>query len=364
MPFERVALSDIVDRVIADFQTRITGATSLLRNSVIKVMARVYAGAVHLLYGYLQYQSKQLFITTADTVALDRFAAEYGMSRTAAIKATGSGQATGTTGTIIPASSQLRSNAGNIYLTDAAATIAGGVATLAFTAQTAGDDANDDASITLRFITPIVGVNTTVTVDANGITGGTDQETDAALRSRVLSRKRYPPHGGAEHDYEAWAKEVSGVTRAWALPQYHGPGTIGVAFVRDNDDDILPSATERAAVEAYITSHTDPSTGKTVGVPVTAEPGFFVVELKAYDIDFEINIYPNTSAVQTAVIAALNALILRDGGPAETLYLSRISEAISLVSDEERHSIVSPAADVTAPTNRVHTLGTITFNSY
>ena len=41
--------------------TRIEGGTSLLRRSVLKVMARVYGGVVHLLYEFLDYHSKQLF---------------------------------------------------------------------------------------------------------------------------------------------------------------------------------------------------------------------------------------------------------------------------------------------------------------
>ena len=57
-------------------------------------------------------------------------------------------------------------------------------------------------------------------------------------------------------------------------------------------------------------------------------------------------------------------LILRDGGPGETLYLSRIDEAISLATGEEKHRLDVPVADVTASTGQVHVLGTITFGDY
>lgn len=364
MGFQRPTLTEIVARATSDFQSRITGATSLFRRSTLKVLSKVLSGIAHQLYGYLDFQADQLFIGSADSERLNDIADEYGIVRTAAVEAIGTGQATGTNGITIPEGTELRATSGQKYDTDADVTIAGGVATLAFTAQLAGADGNDDPAITLTFTSPIAGVNSTVTVGADGITGGADEETDDALRERVLARKRQPPHGGAYFDYEAWALEVSGVTRVWTFPQYQGIGTIGVAFVRDGEASIIPNATQRVAVRAYIVEHADPGTGLTIGCPVTAEPGLFIIELQLLAVNFEIGLYPNTVAVQNAVTNGLTALILREGGPGETIYLSEISEAISLANGEERNRLVSPVANVTAAVNQVHTLGTITFTSY
>ncbi len=367
MPFSRSSLQVIVNRIVSDFQTRITGATSLLRRSVLNVIARVNAGIFHLLYEYLDYQARQIFAVTADEAGLEAIASEYGITRNAAVEAIGSGETAGISinGTVIPAGTELQSTDGQVYTTDDDETIAGGVATLDFTASVAGEDGNDDAGVILSFVSPIVGVNTSVTVDSDGISGGSDEETDNALRERVLTRKRQPPHGGANFDYGVWALENSGVTRTWTFPQYQGAGTIGVAFVRDDDSDsIIPNSTERDIVKAYIIEHEDPGTGKTVGIPVTAEPGLFIIELTLLSVDFQIDIYPNTPAVQLAIQENLEDLILRDGGPGETLYLSRIDEAISLADGEERHRIDAPVVDTTAGTERVHVLGTITFGDY
>jgi uncharacterized phage protein gp47/JayE len=364
MPFQRDSLQTIIDRIVADFQTRITGANSLLRRSVLGVVARVTAGAVHLLYEYLDFQARQIFATTADEAGLDAHANEYGVTRKAATYAIGSGQATGTTGTVIPAGSELSFSDGRIYTIDTEVTIVGEAATVDFTAEEAGTDGNEDGGAVLSFVSPIAGITTAVTVDVDGITGGTDQESDDDLRDRVLTRKRQPPHGGAYFDYETWALEVSGVTRAWSVPQYQGIGTIGVSFVRDNDTNIIPDAVQRAAVRAYIVEHEDPATGLTIGCPVTAEPGLFIIELTALTVNIEVALYPNTSTVQDAVESNLADLILQDGGPGNTLYLSRISEAISLAVGEERHSLTAPVADITAATNQIHVLGTVTFTTY
>lgn len=364
MPFTRLTLQEIVDRITSDFQTRITGATSLLRRSVLRVIARVNAGAFHLLYEYLDYQARQLFVSTADEAGLEAIASEYGITRNAAVKAVGSGSVTGTNGVTIPAGSQLTSTNDQTYETDEDVTISAGTGTVDFTALIAGEDGNDDAGITLTFVSPIAGVSTTLTVDGDGIYNGTDEESDDNLRERVLLRKRYPPHGGAYFDYEVWALEVSGVTRAWAFPQYMGVGTIGLAFVRDDDTSIIPNSTQMAEVRAYIVEHEDPETGLTVGCPVAAEPGLIMITLEQQSVDFEISIYPNSSAVRSAVENVLSDLIERKGGPGETIYLSEVREAISLATGEEYHDLVSPVADVTAATNKVHVLGTVTFTSY
>jgi uncharacterized phage protein gp47/JayE len=364
LPFSRPSLQDLVDRITTDFQTRIDGADSILRRSALRVIAKVNAAAIHLLYGFLDFQANQLFATTADTTGLDTIAAEYGVDRRAAAQATGSGTATGTNGINIPAGTELQNSDSVKYTTDAAATIAGGVATIAFTAVEGGTDGNDDASVVITFSSPIAGIDSNFTVDSNGITGGTDLETDSSLRGRVLLRKRKPPHGGAEYDYEAWALEVSGVTRVWGFSNIDGPGSIGLAFVRDDDSTIIPNATQRQAVRDYIVEHTDPGSGETVGIPVTAEPGFRIVELFELEVDLEIDISPNTAAVQTAIENELESLILNSGGPEQTLYLSKIGEAISLAAGESHHRLDSPTADITAANNQLHVLGTITWGSY
>lgn len=364
MPFTRSTLSEIVERIVADFQTRITGATSLLRRSVLRVIARVNAGAFHLLYEYLDYQARQLFVSTADSAGLEAIASEYGLSRTAAIPAVGSAAVTGTNGVVIPAGSILQTSDGRKYETDANVTIAGGIGTLEITATEAGEDGNDDPGISLTFVSPIAGVSTTATVDSDGLYDGADEESDDDLRARVLMRKRQPPHGGASFDYETWALEYSGVTRAWCIPLYMGVGTVGIAFVRDGDASIFPNATQLAEVLAYIVQHTDPGSGEIVGCPVTAEPGLFMISLTPLSVDFNVSIYPNTSAQQTLVEEALEDMILRLGGPEETIYLSDIAEALSLVENMGYFRINSPVADVTATSTELHVMGTVVFSAY
>lgn len=364
MPFTRPSLNEIVDRVQSDLLARIDGANSLLRRSVIKVFGYVFAGVCHLLYGYLDYIKNQIFASYADTEYLDIIGAEYGVTRNAASKASGSGSTTGTNGTVIPISTELISDDGVVYETDAEQTVAAGTATLDFTAKDAGADGNDDASITLTFVSPISGLSSTLTVDADGIAGGADEEEDDDYRQRILWRKQHPPKGGCEADFIAWMKEISGVTRVWVFSEYAGSGTVGIAFTRDNDTDIIPSAAQRTSAEEYLVEHTDPTTGETVGVPVTCEPGLQMIALAEQSVNFTIAIYPNTTAVQNEIEAELENLFYNEGGPGQTIYLSQISEAISKASGEERHAVTVPATDQTFDQDKVPTVGTITWSSY
>lgn len=364
MAFNRPSLTTIYERIITDFETRISGVGTLLRRSVLRVMARVYAGAVHTLWGYLDYMSKQLFIATAEGDNLDYRAAEYGVARNSGDYAEGSITVTGTNGVVIPAGTQWQSDAGIVYASIEDSTIAAGTAIVNIKAVTKGNDGNEEAATILTIVASLENVSTSATVGADGLYGGSDEETDDELRNRTLIKKRNAPHGGAQHDYVNWMLEYSGVTRAWVFPLYMGAGTVGCAFVRDNDLTIIPNGDEINEVKDYLTSHTDPVTGETVGIPVTALPGLFMLDLTALSMDFIIKIYPNTSAVQSAIQGELEDLILRDGGPGETIYRSRIIEAIGLAVGEEYSELVSPIIDITASQTQIHTLGTITYADY
>lgn len=364
MPFDRPTLTEIDSRISSNISTLVTGGANLLRRSVLKILAKVFAGAVHLLYSYLGFQAEQLHVTTADVEGLEDIADEYGINRQDATYATGTATATGTNDIEIPISTELQTESGVKYTVDESITIASGTATLSLTASEAGEDGNQDGSISLTFISPISGVDTSVTVSSSGLVSGTNEETDDELRNRVLRRKQFPPYGGCEYDYKQWMLEYSGVTRAWAFSGYQGDGTVGCTFMMDNSTPSIPTTAILDLVEAYIIEHVDPISGRTVGIPIGAVNGLFMIELTAQPLNMSIGIYPNTSAVQNDINDELDDLILREGGPGETIYLSDILIALSRVSSLERFNLLSPVSNISANTDKIHTLGTITFSDY
>lgn len=368
MSFTRPTLQQIIDRIASDFVAKITGSTTLALRSVLLIMARAYAGAVHGLYGYLDNQSKELFITTAtgNDVGgqLDTHGTEFGVLRNIPTYATGSITCSGTVGINIPAGSALTSPSGNRYTTNALAVIGGGGTVLvAVTCDTAGSVGNDSAGVVLVFSSPIVNVNSSTTVDANGLAGGSDMETDDAYRVRLLARKQNAPHGGSSADLIAWMKEVDGVTRAWTSNSYMGAGTVLCAFVMDAQSPITPNSTQVSDMVNYLTSHVG-TDGQAYGVPVTMLPAMFVAAPLLHSVDMSIAITPNTSDVQWAVTNAMIDYLYADGNMGSTLYRSQMSQAISGATGLTAHTIITPASDVVLAYNQIAVLGSITWSTY
>ncbi len=367
MPWTTPTLSEIVTRIETDFESRVTGASvPLLRRSVLRVKARVYGGAIYLIYQFLNFLKDQLFATTADTENLEIQGAEFGITRKAATYAVGNITCTGTAGTTISEGTQLQTADGQVYAVDGDTIIGSlGTATVAVTATISGTDGNQAAGATLTFVTPIIGVTSTAIVATGGLEDGLDEEDDEDLRDRILTRKRQPPHGGAEFDYEMWALEVSGVTRAWSFPQHMGMGTVGVAFVRDDDPvTIIPNTTQIAEVKSHIIEHTDDLTGDTVGIPIGAQVGLFMITLIPDTINWQIDIYPNTVTVQNSVTAQLESLIIEKGGPGETIYENDQVAAINNATGIIAFRINTPGADLTSAVRKVPTMGDVVFGDY
>lgn len=349
MAFTRITVKQLQDRIRADIKSRLPGTDPSLRKTVVGALADTHAGAVHGLYGLLDWLARQILPDTAEAENLERHADIYKFTRIAATPATGSVSFTGTNGTVIPAGTELQRSDGALYTTNALATIAVGVATAAVTASAAGAAGNTVAAAPLTLTSPIAGVNSTATVATGGLTAGADIETDDSLRARLLARLRETPQGGSVADYLRWALEVSGVTRAWCFPLEGGAGTVTLRFVRDNDASIIPDAAEIAAVQSYINERR----------PVTA--AFTAAAPASVPLNLTIALTPNTVAVQTAVAAGLADLIKREAYPGATLLLSHIREAISLAAGETNHVLTVPAADVVYTNSQIGALGTITW---
>ncbi|NKB37846.1 MAG: baseplate J protein [Gammaproteobacteria bacterium] len=350
MPFIRPALQDLIDRAIADIESRLPGTDARLLRSNLNVLARVHSGAAHSLYGYLDWIAKQILPDTAEAETLERIASIWGLSRKVAGQATGSITFTGTDASVIPISTTVQRSDGVEFTTDAEGTIASGTASVAITAVEGGTNSNTAAASSVSLSSPISGVNSQATVDAGGIANGIDTETDDALRARLLERIQEPPHGGASFDYIAWAKEISGVTRAWVYPLEGGDGTVAVRFVvDDHETSLIPDAAKVTEVNDHIQLQRPVTAVVTVAAPV------------AVPLNFSIDITPSDQTIKDAVQAELEDMLLRDAEPGGAILLSRIREAVSLAAGETDNDVTVPAADVAHATGDMATMGVITW---
>lgn len=344
MPFETPTLPTLISRTAADL------ASDALRQSDAQVLSRTISGAAYGLYGYLNWIAKQILPDTADAVTLERQALlRLETPRIPAKSATGSASFLASAGSVLDANLVVQASDGRQYRVVDAITPGSGINTAQLEAVDGGILGNAAAGLTLKLVQPVTGIDETFTVLAPGITGGSNQESVESLRSRVIRSYQVIPHGGDADDYVTWALECAGVTRAWTVKNYLGPGTVGVFFVRDGDASIIPDANEIATVKSYIDTK----------APVTAEVIVLAPVLKA--VNYTIKLTPDTTVVRAAVAGELTDLHEREAGLGDTLLISHIREAISSAQGEVDNVVGSPVNDVTARPNELLTVGAITW---
>lgn len=340
MPFETPSLPVLINRTQGDL------AGDSLRQSDAQVLARTLSGAAFGLYGYLDWIADQILPDTADDTTLERIAAlRLHQPRKAAQAASGSVSYTAAAGAVLDAGTLLQTSDGRSYTVTVGGTTSGGTNIAPIQALDAGSLGNGDAGLTLFPVQPVQGIGNTFTVLDPGLSGGVAAESIESLRARVISSYRIIPNGGSAADYETWALECPGITRAWCRGSYLGPGTVGLFVMRDDDPVPLPDDGQLALVQAYI----DPLR------PVTAE--LHVLAPVLVPVIYTLRLIPDTTAIRAAVQAELQDLHDREAGLGETLLLTHIAESISSASGEQDHLLVSPSADVPAATNQLLTFG-------
>lgn len=348
--FARPTLAELINRTLADTTSRLS-ADELLRRADAEVLARVLAGAAHGLYGYIDWLSRQILPDSSESEWLERHASLWlAEGRKPAAVATGAVSFTGISGSVVPAGTVLTTAGGVQVATVAEVTLSAGAGTAAAESVIAAAAGNLVAGTPLTLVSPIAGVQSVAAVASGGLTGGAGIEDDEALRARVIARIRQPPQGGCAYDYEAWALQVEGVTRAWVYPQELGLGTVTVRFVRDDDANMIPDAGEVATVQAHIDALR----------PVTAQ--VTVVAPVAVPLDITITgLVPDTAAVRAAIQAEVTDLLRREAVPGGAILISRLREAISIAAGESDHVLTSPTVNITHATGELAVLGGITW---
>ena len=304
-----------------------------------------------------------------------------------------------------------------------------------------GDDTNLDAGEKLKLQSPIVNVDDTLNVDFGAVGGGSEQETDASLRARMLERIQNPVAHFNGSDIINKAKEVSGVTRVFVQgagfvlnvvtvtsitrlgnvatvtlssaqnlssgqtvsitganeAEYNavdvailvesdtifhyivtgtpttpatgviastvtvGIGQLRVFFMRDNDDNPIPSglevATVRDKIEEIVPANTDESSD------------LFVLSPSAVTTDFTFNaLTPNTGTMKSAIIANLQEFYDESTSVGEDIdedaYRSAIFNTVDTATGDvvKTFSLTIPTADIVISTDEIGVLGNVVFN--
>ncbi len=353
MLYPRPTLPQIAARVKLDLVSAFETTSAFFRRSFERGLQYATAGFSHHLHGHIAWIGDQIDPRKADVDILEQVHGEpWGIVRNAAVATEITAGATGTNGTDIDAGSIVIRSDGAAYTVDTTVTISGGVATVSFTAVEAGSASNVDNGEELTFDSPIAGIDSIVTVASTTLTGS-DQETPDVYLARILASRRSSPKGGATGDFVSWLLAVPGVTRAWEYPRQAGPGSVTCYVVNDELDPITVSTAKLEECAIYLDQP-----GRQ---PVTMDAPVLTPTLQP--LNPTIKIAPNTTAVQDAVSAELEAYVFRVANPGGmTALYTEMNEAVSIAPGETDHLIVDPPANVVVPFGSMLSLGTITWD--
>lgn len=347
MPLDRPTLDAIVADTRAAIEARLPGADASARFSVLGALAIVWSGGLHGLYGYLEQMARQMLPTTADADWLERHGQVWGVARRVAAYATGLVRFSGSNGTIIPAGTRLRRSGGLEYVTDAPIAIVAGSAIVPVAASQPGVAGNLAAGAGLTLTSPIAGV-TAASVHDGGLTGGSESETDALYRARILERIQNPPSGGSVADYRTWSLAQAGVTRVWVAPNRDGSNVVIVHIMMDA---LFPGAVPDQAALERVAAAIAPLR------PVTADVRVQAPDL--WPVAFALTLIPDNATTRAAVEMALADLFYRDGAPGVRIPISRVRAAISGAAGIDDYVLNDPAADIIPPAGALPVCGTI-----
>lgn len=390
MPFARPTLSELRARNVAFIESELRGKGlgSLLRFSNLRVLGNADAGMAHLHYSYLDYISLQTTPYTATDEWLAGWAALKNVFRKpASAAACKQVLFTGTPGRTVSAGSTTRRSDGYEYSLDAEVTLgADGKGVGAVTAilpdpatdPTGGGDAgNAPAGTLLTLDVSIAGVDSTVTAVA-AITGGADIEDEEAFRSRMLLAWQDTAQGGNDTDYERWALEVPGVTRAWVVRRMMGAGTVGIYIMCDGvsgHPDGFPVGTN--GVSTYEPANAQVATGDQGRVAdalyrqhnVTAE--VWVCSPGRLSVDFVISGISTADEVTKAAIrSAIDRVFFNEGRPGVKpevdtppviIDLSSFELAIASIPGTKGFLLESPAGNIMPGVGDLAVTGEITY---
>ena len=349
MSLDRPTIYEIKTDIENDFGSLFSFPTPLLPNSIAKSIAAIMTGATHMQYGYIDQLAKNALITTATTKYLDQWGSIWAVVRNPASYAKGEVELTGVPFSICPADTEFMREDGVVYTTDNLISIgAGGTALTDITCVDAGETGNMDADTELTIVVSIPTL-TDIAVVQEDVNSGAKEETDEALRARILNRVQETPQGGNKNDFEQWALTIDGVTRAFVFENPNGAGTVGVTFVLDNESSIIPDSAKVDEVTDYIEERR----------PLTCQVNVYAPVLKTQDL--EIDLFPNTVEVQQEVEAEIEDLFLREGGAGEVIKITELNAAISTAIGEKDHNL-HLTGDIGVTQDEVIELGTITWS--
>jgi len=233
------------------------------------------------------------------------------------------------------------------------------------TSQDFGVDTEKSLNETLTFTGTIAGIDSQTRVDQSGLGGGADIESPADYRSRMLERVRGFLAFYTVDTIKVFIRDnVPGVTKVWVFSpdddQGGSPGQTVIYFIRGNDDDIIPSASEVLQVKTLMDDKQMPANQSTLDL--------FVFAPAAIPADFIFfSISPDTVTMRSSIEANLVAFFLDQTEVGEVVTTDQYRAAIQNTFDTETgapldtFSLNIPISDLGGVAGTLVTFGSVSF---
>jgi uncharacterized phage protein gp47/JayE len=288
MPFETPTLDEEHEFLIAHFRS-VRPEDDVSQGSFNWLWLRTVAAGITGNHAHVAAVKNDLMPDTAEGAMLERWGAIRGVTRKSATPARKADalRIFGTVATVVPDATEYTHVSGLRFRTSGANAIgSGGYVDADVVAIDTGSQTRLAKGEQLTIATPLAGTEDIAELQLDLDEDGEDQESDGALRERVLSRFSDPPLGGAATDYEQWALEETGIADAYAYPLRQGAGSVDlVALHAGSGTARILTEGERVALESVIDAKR----------PVAVK-AFRVLKVMAETVPVEVEILDNGSA--------------------------------------------------------------------
>lgn len=145
----------------------------------------------------------------------------------------------------------------------------------------------------------IAGVDNSSFVQFDGLTGGSDIESDTSFKNRYLYGYQHPVSFFNVAQIVTKCEEENGVTRVFVQETTPDVGQVTIYFVRDNDDTIIPSPSQIATVKDHLLTIK----------PAHVSPDDVIVKAPTpHPVAFKFTLLsPNTDSMRQAIVDSLKA---------------------------------------------------------
>ncbi len=329
-------IQEIYDELGADFTER--SGVELVSGGDMSLRLWAVAAEVYSLEAQAEFVSRQCFPQTAVGEYLDMHAEVRGLTRGEAKKASGKlrfymdeARASDTT---VAAGVRCMSVDESEFVTTRAGLIPAGELWCDVEAEAVAPGARGNAAAgeICYLVLPPVGIDGVRNTSA--FTGGTDDESDEALRARVLGSYRTLPNGANAAYYEAKVMQLPGVRAVTVQPKKRGLGTVDICFATEAG---IPSGDELNAARALLESEREICVDIAVTAPTAVSVNVTATLTLAAGAVFE----DVKQRAEAAVRACFGGEML-----GRSVYRARLMAALMAVDGVENCAISAPANDV------------------